>query len=237
MASLTPQQIAQYAYNAGFRGDALNQAVAIALAESGGNPQAYNPETAAGTKTGSGSRGLWQIYGTAHPEYNNSKTFDPQVNANAAFKVFKEAGNRFTPWSTWNNGVRANQNYAAMIKGKSPVSTVIRGNVAPVLNSKPKTTTTTTTTTTTQPVAALTNSLNSVSTSLNSISGVADSVKGFFGLDYFKKSGDAIAYDVIFAFMGGTLVLIGIIALLAIGTGKFASDNKELIAEVAKLAI
>lgn len=102
--ALTPNDIAQLAYNAGFRGSALRMAVAIALAESNGNPNAYNPEVAAGTRPGHGSRGLWQIYGTAHPEYDNEQTFNPVTNAQAAFKVYTEAGNRFTPWSTFNNG-------------------------------------------------------------------------------------------------------------------------------------
>lgn len=105
MATLTPQQIAQYAYRAGFRGADLVKAVAIALGESGGNTEAYNPELGAGTKKGSGSRGLWQIYGQAHPQYNNATMFDPQANANAAFQVYREMGNRFTPWSVWNKGI------------------------------------------------------------------------------------------------------------------------------------
>lgn len=100
----TPNQIAQLAYNAGFRGSALRMAVAVALAESGGNPNAYNPETAAGTTRGSGSRGLWQIYGTAHPWANNDQAFNPVFNAQAAYRVYREAGNSFSPWSTFNNG-------------------------------------------------------------------------------------------------------------------------------------
>jgi len=104
MANLTPQDIAQYAYNAGFRGQDLIYAVAIALRESAGDTKAYNPENAAGTRPGSGSRGLWQIYGQAHPEYNDDSVYDPAKNAAAAFSVYKAAGNRFTPWSTWNNG-------------------------------------------------------------------------------------------------------------------------------------
>lgn len=103
--ALTPQQIAQYAYRAGFRGADLVKAVAIAMAESGGNPQAYNPELAAGTKSGAGSRGLWQVYGTAHPQFNNATMFDPLENAKAAYQVYREAGNKFTPWSTWNLGM------------------------------------------------------------------------------------------------------------------------------------
>jgi len=104
MAALTPQQIAAYAYRAGFRGKDLIYAVAIAIRESGGNTKAYNPELAAGTAAGQGSRGLWQIYGSAHPQYNNDSVYDPAKNAEAAFQVYREAGNKFTPWSTWNNG-------------------------------------------------------------------------------------------------------------------------------------
>ena len=108
MATLSPQQLAQLAYNAGFRGRDLLTAVAVAMAESGGNPNAYNAELAAGTKSGSGSRGLWQIYGTAHPWANNPNAFDPQFNANAAFRVYREAGNSFRPWSTYTNGMASN---------------------------------------------------------------------------------------------------------------------------------
>jgi len=104
MAQLTADQIRTLAQNAGFTGSALDIAVAVALAESGGNTNSYNPETAAGTAAGSGSRGLWQIYGSAHPEYNNDAVLDPAANAAAAYKVYQEAGNSFTPWSTFNNG-------------------------------------------------------------------------------------------------------------------------------------
>lgn len=118
MPVLSDMQIAQLAYNAGFRGKDLNTAVAIALAESGGNTDAYNPEAAAGTAQGSGSRGLWQIYGTAHPKYNNSSAFDPRINAQAAYEVYRQSGGHFTPWSTYNLGwATPKQNYAAMIGG------------------------------------------------------------------------------------------------------------------------
>jgi hypothetical protein len=71
-------ELKQLASNAGFSGDDLDTAVAIALAESGGDPEAYNPETEAGTAPGRGSYGLWQIYQTAHPEYDSATLFDPQ---------------------------------------------------------------------------------------------------------------------------------------------------------------
>ncbi len=101
--ALTPQQIAGYAAAAGFSGADLVTAVAIALAESGGNPSAYNPETAAGTPQGQGSYGLWQIYLYAHPEYQGVNLFDPATNAGAAYAVYLGAGG-FSPWSTYNSG-------------------------------------------------------------------------------------------------------------------------------------
>jgi Lysozyme like domain len=98
-----PQLIA-LAAGAGFVGDDLTTAVSIALAESGGDPNAYNPERAANTPQGYGSFGLWQIYLKAHPEYKGQNLFDPQRNAAAAFAVYSSAGNSFRPWSTFGNG-------------------------------------------------------------------------------------------------------------------------------------
>ena len=100
---LTPAQIAAYAQNAGFTGADLQTAVAIALAESGGNPVTYNPETAAGTPDGEGSYGLWQIYLNAHPEFAMQNLYDPQTNANDAYAVYAAAGG-FSPWSTYTSG-------------------------------------------------------------------------------------------------------------------------------------
>lgn len=103
--TLSPAQIAQYAAAAGFTGKDLITAVDIALAESGGNPGAYNPETAAagGTPQGQGSYGLWQIYLKMHPEFAGENLADPQTNANAAYSIYAIAGG-FTPWSTYTSG-------------------------------------------------------------------------------------------------------------------------------------
>jgi hypothetical protein len=227
---LTPQQIAQYAYNAGFRGAALNQAVAIALAESGGRIDAYNPELAAGTKTGSGSRGLWQIYGTAHPEFNNSGAFDPQVNANAAFKVFREAGNSFRPWSTFNQGLAAPRvDYASMIKGKSqpaktfkttrvvssPVATVARGSTAPM---------------TAQPA-----SQPAQQTESRILPNLTPTFTKFLGIDDSEPNAKT-TQDIFFIVAGFILFVLGLYYLFVIGLGKFAWDNKETVVDLAKVA-
>jgi hypothetical protein len=103
--------VASVAENAGFNGQDLTTAVAVAYAESSGNPNAYNPETAAGTPKGQGSYGLWQIYLKAHPEYNGQNLFDPQTNANAAYAIYAAAGDTFSPWSTYAAGTGAFTNY------------------------------------------------------------------------------------------------------------------------------
>lgn len=101
---LTASQIAQLAINAGFTGADLTNAVAVAFAESSGNPVAYNPETQAKTPEGEGSFGLWQIYRHAHPEFSAMDLYDPQTNANAAYSVYSGAGYSFRPWSTFKSG-------------------------------------------------------------------------------------------------------------------------------------
>lgn len=100
---LSIAQLVQLAANAGFTGDDLATAVAIAMAESGGNPDAYNAETAANTPQGQGSYGLWQIYLKAHPEFAGENLYDPQTNADAAFSIYSNAGG-FSPWATYTGG-------------------------------------------------------------------------------------------------------------------------------------
>lgn len=131
MTTYSPNQLASLAYQAGFRGSALTTAVAVAMAESSGNPGAYNPEKQAGTKAGGGSYGLWQIYLTAHPEFRGVNLYDPLVNAKAAYSVYRAAGNKFTPWSTYNQGIAAR--YAQGLTSLNPAS----GKVIQPLQPKP----------------------------------------------------------------------------------------------------
>lgn len=91
--------LASLARQAGFPESAIPTAVAIAMAESGGNPQAL------GDVSLGGSKGLWQIYTKAHPDLNSKyNLFDPVQNAMAAFQVWKNAGGSFSPWTTFNTG-------------------------------------------------------------------------------------------------------------------------------------
>lgn len=104
--ALSDAQIAGHAKSAGFKGDALVKAVAIALGESSGNPRAYN---------GRGldrSYGLWQInmIGALGPARrrqfglsSNSDLFNPATNAKAAYAISSH-GKNFTPWSVYTSG-------------------------------------------------------------------------------------------------------------------------------------
>jgi hypothetical protein len=103
-SKLTFAELLALAQSAGFPPGADTTAAAIALAESGGNPSAYNPETAAGAPVGKGSFGLWQIYLHAHPEFEIENLNDPRTNASAAFTVYQQAGGSFEPWSTFKSG-------------------------------------------------------------------------------------------------------------------------------------
>lgn len=99
---LSPQQIASLASNAGFSGNDVVTAVAIALAESSGIPSKYNPEPQAHAPIGKGSYGLWQIYLNAHPQFAGWNLYDPATNATAAFQVYQQQG--FMAWTTYKFG-------------------------------------------------------------------------------------------------------------------------------------
>lgn len=104
---LTDAQIAGAAKSAGFTGNSLVIAIAIALAESSGNPRSHN------RKPPDNSYGLWQInmYGDLGPARrkqfglkNNEELFNPTVNAKAAYAI-SNGGKKFTPaWSTYTFG-------------------------------------------------------------------------------------------------------------------------------------
>lgn len=93
---------------AGFRGDALSMAYAIAMAESGGNARAHNGNAG----TGDNSYGLFQInmLGGMGPERrkryglsSNDDLYDPLTNARIAYQM-SNGGKNWRPWSTYLRG-------------------------------------------------------------------------------------------------------------------------------------
>ena len=106
--AMDPVEIARLAQQAGFSGDGLRQMVATIFPESGGRPDAHNPNAG----TGDNSYGLAQInmLGNLGPArlkqfgiQNNEQLFDPLTNLKAAFAV-SGGGKNFSPWSAWKSG-------------------------------------------------------------------------------------------------------------------------------------
>lgn len=93
--TLSYDDVAQLALNAGFRADddSAATAVAIAKAESGFNAAVY------GDAAYGGSIGLWQINLPANPQYNEDSLRDPATNAHAAYALYRARG--FNPWCTY----------------------------------------------------------------------------------------------------------------------------------------
>ncbi|MEM9514384.1 MAG: NlpC/P60 family protein, partial [Actinomycetota bacterium] len=106
MSQLSIEQVAQVAWEAGFRGDALVMAVAIAKGESAWKPSILGDESLADHKWGP-SVGLFQIRslraetGTGNPR-DVEQLADPRFNARAAWEI-SSGGTNFQPWSVYNN--------------------------------------------------------------------------------------------------------------------------------------
>lgn len=96
MPTLSDRQIAAAAAGAGFPPGEIATAVAVALAESSGNPNALNP---------SGAAGLWQILRSAHPDlFARYRWNDPNDNARMAYAVWRDAGQSWRPWVAYTTG-------------------------------------------------------------------------------------------------------------------------------------
>lgn len=121
MANYTIAQLVALAQSTGFADPAT--AAAIAMAESGGNPDAVGDLA---ISPPDGSVGLWQINVAAHPQYSAASLHDPQTNANAALAI-SSGGSNFQPWSTFNSG--AYQQFlpaAQAVGGATPMPLLLR---------------------------------------------------------------------------------------------------------------
>jgi Lysozyme like domain len=96
--------LAAAAGQAGFAGQALRMAVAVGLAESGGDSRARNrnPPTP-GCPGGSVDRGGWQLNSCYHPEVSDACADDLGCAAHAAYRISR-VGSDWTPWTTYTSG-------------------------------------------------------------------------------------------------------------------------------------
>lgn len=131
MPILTREQIAYQAKGAGFTGSDIDIAVAVALAESGGDTKSHN------TKPPDNSYGLWQInmYKDLGPQRrkwfgidSNDALFDPTMNAKAAYMVYKNSG--WKAWTTYTSG-----KYKEFLRGGEGGSNTVTTEVGTTVDS------------------------------------------------------------------------------------------------------
>lgn len=92
------ENVARYA---GFTGEDVTIAGAVALAESGGQPARISPPNTDGTY----DYGAWQINGGAHPEKFTGRDWsNPATNAVMAHEVWAERGGSWAPWTVYQTG-------------------------------------------------------------------------------------------------------------------------------------
>lgn len=105
VTSWGPKPIADWAQAAGFKGEALHDAVALALAVSNGaDHYAHNPITAPGAER----RGLWGIRCDEVPDGMVVDLFKPRHNAAVARALWEASGGSFAWHPTWINGAATN---------------------------------------------------------------------------------------------------------------------------------
>jgi Lysozyme like domain len=95
MTTLTSRQVAALAYDAGWRGNNVITATAIAHAESGNRTDAVGPTLSCGQ----GAQGLFQINVCVN---HCSNPTDPKANTACAYRVFRSQG--WNAWSTYKSG-------------------------------------------------------------------------------------------------------------------------------------
>jgi hypothetical protein len=135
--------VARVAYNAGFRGQALVNMVALALSESGGNPNSLNDNP----KTGDYSVGLWQINYFGGLADSRTKSYgapaalrgvdiagpEAAANAKAAFTM-SGGGQNLNPWKAdFNNG----SYYKNLPAAVAAVTSLLGGPVSPGATGSP----------------------------------------------------------------------------------------------------
>lgn len=99
-----------------------NLAAAVAMAESGGDPQIL------GDVEYGGSIGLWQINLPSNPQYDASALKDPTYNANAALAISKQ-GTNWNPWTTYRTGAYKRWYPGPPTAGPSKTKAIVIGGV------------------------------------------------------------------------------------------------------------
>lgn len=94
MATYDYDALRSLAASAGLSGPDRDIAAAVALAESGGNPQAVSA---------TGDYGLWQINARSWPQFTRAELLTPAGNARA-MAIVRRSGRGWGHWTTYRNG-------------------------------------------------------------------------------------------------------------------------------------
>lgn len=118
--SVSMGQVITAAYAAGFRGDDLVIAGAVAKAESDLHPRAVNQNT-----NGTQDLGTWQINTIHGAILRSGDPFALADNARMAFQIWNDAGQRWGPWVTFWSGSYAKfmDEARAAVQGKADIFT------------------------------------------------------------------------------------------------------------------
>jgi hypothetical protein len=132
--ALTAEEIGKLAWNAGIHdAPTMARAIAVALAESGGRPDAHNNNAS----TGDDSYGLWQINmrGSMGPARraqlgiaSNAALLDPQTNAKAMWAISNH-GKNWSPWSTFKTNAYLKYMSQATAAAQSVMAQAVVGGV------------------------------------------------------------------------------------------------------------
>lgn len=136
MTVLAPDQIASYAYQAGFRGQPLQWIVQIAMRESGGKTDAWNPNVS----TGDNSVGMTQVnilggnaaniarilqglgyHTTGDPSELKAMLSNPAINFQVAYKL-SNGGTNFEPWRSHSPGWEGPQGFLTKTEQYAPAA-------------------------------------------------------------------------------------------------------------------
>eukprot|EP00943_MAST-04B_sp_MAST-4B-sp1_P002732 g2732.t1 len=97
-SALSMKQVADKWKGVGGSTSKCSVAVAVAWAESKGNPKAR------GQNSDSYDRGLWQINSKWHPDVSDRCAYDAKCNAQQAKRISSN-GNNWRPWATYKDGL------------------------------------------------------------------------------------------------------------------------------------
>ena len=97
-------QVAQIAYNAGFRGDGLVKVIAIGWAESSFIPDNFNIHN---NTPPSRDRGLWEINDFYHKEVSDACAYEPACAAGQVYQISKGG----TDWHEWTTYLKDRYNH------------------------------------------------------------------------------------------------------------------------------